>query len=54
MPSDPKYRKPRAVIEFSKEDYDELKAYGKSVGLNVPNTIRLLCKQALKAKESEK
>lgn len=47
MPSDPKYRKPRAVIEFSKEDYEELKAAGKDLGINVPNVIRLACKRYL-------
>ena len=47
MPSDPKYRKPRAVIEFSKEDYAELKAAGKDLGISVPNVIRLACKRYL-------
>ena len=44
------------VIALTLRDglYEDIQKHAQFIGLSVTNTIRLLCKQALKAKESEK
>ena len=44
------------VIALTLRDglYEDVQNHAQSIGLSVTNTIRLLCKQALKVKESEK
>ena len=44
------------VIALTLRDglYEDVQNHAQSIGLSVTNTIRLLCKQALKAKEETK
>lgn len=44
----------RIALYLQMDAYQEIADHAQSIGLSVTNTIRLLCKQALKAKESVK